>query len=149
MGAATPKLVLVGIRGWDNENVLDMLERCDELEKTVVEAPRLSTPALRQLMAGCEAVLMPSFAEGFGLPVAEAVATGTPVIASDIDVFRTIDSSLVQRVDPLDGLGWLEAISARFAMQQPRDRSRSACSCVRADIMCHFQHAESFLDQLP
>lgn len=149
MGAATPKLVLVGIRGWDNENVVDMLERCDALKESVVEAPRLSTSGLRQLMAGCEAVLMPSFAEGFGLPVVEAVATGTPVIASDIDVFRNIDSPLVQLVDPLDGLGWLAAIAANLTSQQRQERARNASSFGRTDIVCHFQHAESFLDQLP
>lgn len=146
MGKATPKLILVGIRGWDNENVLDMLERCAALKETVVEAPHLSTPALRQLMARCEAVLMPSFAEGYGLPVAEALATGTPVIASDIEVFRSVPSSLVHRVDPLDGPGWLDAISARLAAKRTGDHG--AYSSSRTDASCYFRHAESFLDGL-
>jgi glycosyltransferase involved in cell wall biosynthesis len=110
LGPATPKLVLVGKRGWHNENVLDLLERCAALRPHVIEASGLSTPALRCLLAGARAALAPSFAEGFGLPVAEAAAAGAPVIASDIGVFHEIAADSLDYVDPLDGLGWREAI---------------------------------------
>lgn len=112
MGASTPKLVIVGKRGWQNENVLDLLERSEALRPHVIEAAGLSTPALRSLFAGARAVLMPSFGEGFGLPVAEAAAVRVPVIASDIEVFREIGGDALDYVDPLDGLGWRDAIVA-------------------------------------
>jgi len=87
-GPATPKLVVVGKRGWLNENVTDLMSRSPALRASVIEASGLSTPALRRLLAGARALLMPSFAEGFGLPVAEALAAKVPVIASNLEVFQ-------------------------------------------------------------
>jgi len=53
---------------------------------------------------------MPSFAEGFGLPIIEALAVGTPVIASDLPAHREIAGDLAIYRDPTDGPGWLAAI---------------------------------------
>jgi alpha-1,3-rhamnosyl/mannosyltransferase len=47
-------------------------------------------------------VVYPSLAEGFGLPVAEAMACGTPVIASDIPVFVEVAGDAALLVDPRD-----------------------------------------------
>lgn len=117
---APPKLVIVGKRGWLSAAVIEMLERSAALRPHVIEAGGLSTPGLRSLLAGARALLMPSFAEGFGLPVAEALAAGTPVIASDIEAFREVGGDAVDYVDPLDGLGWLQAVRDYSTPQSPR-----------------------------
>jgi glycosyltransferase involved in cell wall biosynthesis len=117
-----PKLVIVGKRGWLNENVLDLLNRSRPLRPCVIEAGGLSTPGLRRLMSGARALLMPSFAEGFGLPIAEAMAAKVPVIASDIEVFREIGGDALEYVDPLDGLGWLAAVEAYAKPDSARRR---------------------------
>jgi glycosyltransferase involved in cell wall biosynthesis len=109
-GPATPKLIVVGARGWENENIVDMLERCPAIRDHVIEASGLSTPSLKRLINNARAVLMPSFAEGYGLPVAEALTAGTPVLASDLPSLRAMDASAITRLDPVDGLGWLDAI---------------------------------------
>jgi hypothetical protein len=44
------------------------------------------------------------------LPVAEALAQGTPVIASSIPAHIEVGGSHAEYLDPLDGLGWLQAI---------------------------------------
>jgi glycosyltransferase involved in cell wall biosynthesis len=106
-----PKLVIVGKRGWLNANALSLLDKSLALRALVIEAGGLSTPGLRLLLAGARALLAPSFAEGFGLPVAEALAAGVPVIAADIEVFREIGGDAPDYVDPLDGLGWLDAVA--------------------------------------
>lgn len=118
-GAATPKLVLIGARGWENENVIDLLERCHAIRGHVIEASGLSTPAFKALLDGARALLMPSFAEGYGLPVAEALAAGTPVIASDIAAFRESAGGRILAISPIDGEKWLEAISAFAASDSP------------------------------
>jgi glycosyltransferase involved in cell wall biosynthesis len=110
VGPAAPKLVLIGGRGWENENVVDLLERCRSISNHVIEVAGLSTPSLKRLLDGARALLMPSFAEGYGLPIIEALAAHVPVIASDIPVFREIGGDHIIKVSPIDGEKWLEKI---------------------------------------
>jgi glycosyltransferase involved in cell wall biosynthesis len=109
-GAAAPKLLLIGDRGWENENVVDLLERCPGIRNHVIEITGLSTPSLKKLLQGARALLMPSFAEGYGLPVAEALAAKVPVIASDIPSVREIGGDRLVALSPIDGEKWLETI---------------------------------------
>jgi glycosyltransferase involved in cell wall biosynthesis len=108
-GPAAPQLVLVGRHGWENEAVLDLLERAPRLQSLVHHVADLSDSALVRLMSGARAVLAPSSVEGFDLPSLEASALGTPLIASDIDVHRELVPH-ARLVDPIDGPGWLAAI---------------------------------------
>jgi len=109
-GERAPKLVVVGSRGRNAGPVLRTLERCRPLQGQVIVAHGLSSPALRRLIAHANALLMPSFAEGFGLPVIEALAVGTPVIASDLPAHREIAGNLAVYRDPTDPTGWLADI---------------------------------------
>jgi len=109
-GERAPKLVMVGQPGWGAAPVLRTLERCRPLHGRVIYARGLSSPALRRLIVHAKGLLMPSFAEGFGLPVIEALAVGTPVIASDLPSHREIAGDLAIYRDPTDGPGWLEDI---------------------------------------
>jgi glycosyltransferase involved in cell wall biosynthesis len=144
-GPATPKLIVAGARGWENENIVDMLERCPAIRDHVIEASGLSTPSLKRLIDNARAVLMPSFAEGYGLPVAEALAAGTPVLASDLPSLRAMAGSAITWLDPVDGLGWLAAIrrlseAPAHWVQGQRDRPRSAFANET-----YFQQIEAFL----
>ncbi len=117
-----PKLVVVGKRGWLNANVVDLLERSAELRPYVIEVSGLSTPGLCAILSRARALLAPSMGEGFGLPLAEALAAHVPVIASDIEVFREIGGDAPEFIDPIDGLGWLQAIQD-FAAPDSRRRA--------------------------
>ena len=57
-----------------------------------------------------KALLFPSHVEGFGLPLAEALARGVPAIVSDIPVFREVGGNVPEFVDPLDTLSWAKII---------------------------------------
>lgn len=126
-GPATPRLVVVGRRGWENEMVLDVLERSVGLASHVIEVTGLADDGLASLLRGAAALLAPSEVEGFGLPVAEALACGTPVVASDIDAHREVarDSALLLKSN--DGTGWLSAI------EQLSDRRDDLRDRMRAD----------------
>ncbi len=110
LGDAAPRLEIVGGRGWENENVLDMLDRNPLLRGHVIEHGRVCDRRLNTLMRGARAVLMPSFAEGFGLPVAEALAAGTPVICSDLPALRETGGPVPEYIDPLDASFWAAAV---------------------------------------
>jgi len=109
-GPETPSLVLVGQRGWECENVIDLLERSAPLRGLVIEKGRCSDKELATLLKHARALLFPSFVEGYGLPLAEALDIGTPVIASDLQVFREIAGDVPDYLDPLDGPAWLRAV---------------------------------------
>jgi glycosyltransferase involved in cell wall biosynthesis len=150
LGQAAPKLVLIGKRGWENEHIIDLLERCPGLRHHVIEASGLPTPSVKRLLMGARALLMPSFAEGYGLPIVEALAAGVPVIASDIAVFHEVAGDRLVTIDPTDGPGWSAAICA-FASEASAERR--ACLARIADYAApdwapFFIKIEEFLVEL-
>ena len=150
LGRLAPKLVVIGIRGWENEHVIDLLERCPGLRGHVIEASGLPTPSVKRLLLGARALLMPSFAEGYGLPVVEALAAGVPVIASDIPVFHEIGGGCVLTIDPTDGPKWREAICAFAAPESPQReelRARSANYAI-PEWPSFFATIEDFISDL-
>ena len=78
------------------------------------------------MIAGARALLLPSFAEGYGLPVPEALAMGVPVIASDLPALRQAGGRAPDYLDPLDGLGWIAAIRDYATPDSPRRAAQIA-----------------------
>lgn len=110
LGDAAPQLVVIGQRGWECEQVVDLLDRCEALRGHVVELSRCDDRELATWLAHAQALLFPSFIEGFGIPLVEAMMLGVPVIASDLPVFREIAGDIPRYLDPLDGPGWRQSV---------------------------------------
>lgn len=145
-GARTPLLVIVGQRGWEAGTAIAMLDRASDLKSHVLELGSCGDEQLAAIIGGARALLMPSFAEGFGLPVAEALQLGTPVIASDLQVFREFAGDIPTYVDPLDGIAWLNAIVAYIGESTERERQQRAMAGYRApDWPSHFKVVEEWL----
>ena len=130
MGENTPHLVIIGQRGWECENVVDLLERSEILRGYVFEFSRCTDADLATYLHYAKALLFPSFVEGYGMPLIEALAAGVPVIASDLKVFREFAADIPDYVDPLDPQRWLGLIgeyasagSVRRAAQLERVRT--------------------------
>lgn len=141
-GPKAPRLVIVGKRGWENSHILAMLERCPALPGLVIEVPGLEDAALARLVSGAAALLAPSFAEGYGMPITEALALRTPVIASNIASHREaagIDDAIF--LDPLDGLNWRAAVDAITTSPPRRNRGSVA---HRWDM--HFGDLEALIE---
>ena len=85
-----PRLIVIGARGWENEQVVDMLERSQSPARSRRRAQSLGRRGVGAMLGQARALLVPSFIEGFGLPLAEALASGVPVICSDIPAFREV-----------------------------------------------------------
>jgi len=82
------------------------------LESTVVSIPAVDDEMLAALYRRAALLLMPSAREGFGLPVVEAMACGTPVVASDLPVLREIGGRSVEYCPVGDIGAWSHAIAA-------------------------------------
>lgn len=115
---ATPQLILIGKRGWENENILDLLERCPALQELVIEENGLSDEDVAGLLKASNGLLFPSFVEGYGLPVTEAMSLGIPCICADIPVLHEIGEEKLLYIDPLDSLAWQKAIDD-FTLRGP------------------------------
>jgi glycosyltransferase involved in cell wall biosynthesis len=149
-GKCPPKLVLVGKRGWVNDQIIGAIERCASISPYVCEISGLASSSLRSLIVHAKAVLMPSFAEGFGLPIVEALSLGTPVIASDIAIFREISGDHALFRHPLDGMGWLTAIQELAQDNSPlaRDARAAARGFVPVSNELYFDRLAQFLASL-
>jgi glycosyltransferase involved in cell wall biosynthesis len=124
LGDAVPRLVLVGQRGWETENVVDMLERCPALRGVVLEYGNLPDAELTRLVKGARALLLPSFAEGFGFPLVEALALGVPALCSNLAALRENGGSIAEFFDPLDGSGWRAAVIDYSLPSSPRRKAQ-------------------------
>jgi len=96
---AEHQLVLVGQRGWIHEEVLAELE---QLAKTglVRWLDYVSNEDLRCLYQAAQLVLLPSLHEGFGFPILEGFAAGTPVITSKLFAMSEIAGQAAYLVNP-------------------------------------------------
>ncbi len=119
LGTDCPQLVVIGQRGWESEQACDMLDRSEAIRGHVIELSRCGDVQLAAYMANARALLFPSFVEGYGLPLVEALATRTPVIASNLSVFRELAGEIPDYLSPVDGLGWSQAIEAYASEDSP------------------------------
>jgi alpha-1,3-rhamnosyl/mannosyltransferase len=99
-------------------------------EGSVVLPGRLPESAVPDLYRGAAMVVLPSRAEGFGLPVIEAMACGVPVICSDLPVLREIADGVAVFCDPNDVAAFAEAMTAM--LDTPGDRNRRLLGIERA-----------------
>lgn len=97
-------LILIGDEGNQTGAIREALKGCP-----VKNLGYLPDEACWTWMAGARAVLAPAVYEGYGLQVQEALWLGTPVIASDIPVFRELFNRHAQLV-PLEKDAWREAL---------------------------------------
>ncbi|GGI78747.1 capsular polysaccharide glycosyltransferase biosynthesis protein [Polymorphobacter multimanifer] len=148
-GPAAPQLTIIGRRGWACDDVLARLD-AGGFGTSVLEAGAVEDADIARLLSGARALLFPSHAEGYGLPLVEALGAGVPVIASDLPVFREIGQAVPDLLPPDDVAGWTSAIvdyaaadSERRAAQMARMQGFSA-----PDWPSHFARVDAFITQL-
>jgi len=84
--------------------------RRDGLAENVLFAGRLEDEDLIVLLGRSHALLLPSFAEGFGLPAVEAAACGTPVLATTESPIPELLGEGALAISPSDRAGWVQAM---------------------------------------
>jgi glycosyltransferase involved in cell wall biosynthesis len=112
------KLVIVGIAGPETNRIHELVSRFD-LTRNVLFLAGLSEADLQWCYARCEALVVPSKTEGFGLPVAEALLVGCRVVCSDIPAFREIGGEHCQFVALGEGEEEALAAGIKATLQEP------------------------------
>lgn len=102
-------LVLAGPLGWQHEEVIRTRERLD-LKNRVLLPGYTPEEKLPLLYGGAELFVYPSLYEGFGLPPLEAMACGTPVIASRAGALPEVVGDAGLLISPIDEEGWANAM---------------------------------------
>jgi len=103
-------LAVVGPGGWHNQTSRERLAAAGR-RLHIVELGYVSDRELLDLYRGATLFAYPSLSEGFGLPVLEAMACGTPVITSDRGSLPEVAGDAAELVDPEDA----EALAAAIA----------------------------------
>jgi glycosyltransferase involved in cell wall biosynthesis len=95
------QLVLAGQKGWLTDDILGAVRRLDLADRVILTGyvPGADLPAL---LSGALAFVFPPLYEGFGLPVLEAMACGTPVVCSNASSLPEVVGEAALLVDPLD-----------------------------------------------
>ena len=145
-----PRLLIIGQRGWECEQVFDLLDHNEELRGAVVEVGQCSDVDLDRHLRGARALLFPTLVEGYGLPLIEALALGTPVIASNLPVFHEIGQEIPDFIDPLDGPAWQAAILSYASDRSvARDAQIARLAAFRAPTWDdHFAKIDAWLATL-
>ena len=117
-------LIIVGQPAWDYVGDQDLVRRLG-LEQAVRFTGYVPDEDLPPLYSGAVLLAYPSLYEGFGLPILEAMACGTPVITSDLGATAEVASDAALLVDPLDIERIAAAIERLLSDEQLRDDLRS------------------------
>lgn len=104
-----PRLLLCGSTGWKSGPIRAAV-RAAEADGVVSHLGYVSEEALVTLYRDARCVVCPSLYEGFGLPLVEAMLAGTPLVCSDIPVFREVAADAALYAAPRDTSAWKRAV---------------------------------------
>lgn len=118
---SAPQLVLAGAKGWYYESLFERV-RTLGLERHITFAGYVSRDEQPLWYAGADLFIYPSVYEGFGLPIAEALACGTPTITSNVSSMPEAGGPVAVQVDPNDPEGLAHAMRRVLADPMAHER---------------------------
>jgi glycosyltransferase involved in cell wall biosynthesis len=151
--AAEQDDVTLALTGWHSRSFHLVEQKIAELGigHRVQVLGHVSDEALPHLYVAASAFALPSLHEGFGIPVLEAMACGTPVLASDVYALAEVCGDAAELVDPYDveaiaaGLHRLLEDDARTAELRERGLARAAEFTWRRSAERHLECYESVM----
>lgn len=145
-GGANIPLVLAGAEGWRTEYIQHALAASPHRQdiREIFYVPEKHKPALYR---GAKAFVFPSFYEGFGLPVLEAMACGTPVITSITSALPDVVDDAALLIDPHNVTDIARAINALLT-DNPLHATLRARGILRAQQFSWEKPAQIVLQEL-
>jgi glycosyltransferase involved in cell wall biosynthesis len=150
LGAQAPQLIVVGQAGWESESVMQQLNDAHAWQGRLLWLQNCTDAQLHALLRDARALLFPSFVEGYGMPVVEALQKKLPVLASDLKVLREFAAEIPDYLPTSDPQSWKEAV---MAFASPHSQRREA-QLERMDGFVpntwarHFLQVDDFLQTL-
>lgn len=119
-GAEPPPLLLAGPQGWGGLDPVALAERTGLPSGAVRQLGAIGDDELAATVRAATAVVVPSRAEGFGLPVLEAMACGTPVVHSDVPALVEVAGGAGEVVPVGDDTALAETLGRLLGDQRRR-----------------------------
>lgn len=123
-------LVIAGGKGWLYEEMMAEIERLGLINR-VRFTGFVEDEDLPALYSGASCFVFPSLYEGFGLPILEAMACGTPVIASNASSLPEVSGEAALQLSPFDGDAWAGELLS-LVKDEHRQRRLSEAGLARA-----------------
>lgn len=117
-----PKFVFVGLQGWGVADLINDFTLDTRVKDHIVILSYVGDGELSLLYKNALFTIYPSFYEGWGLPVAESLAYGKFVLASDTSSLPEVGGELAEYVNPYDTAEWGRRI--RFYLDHPEELAR-------------------------
>ena len=112
--AEVPELVVVGRRGWRYDETYARLTRTPAFAGVVHHLEGATDAELAWCYTNAAFTCVPSFSEGWGLPVSESLAFGVPCLSSDASALPEAGQGLTDLLDPYDTAAWRTRILERW-----------------------------------
>jgi len=149
LGEDAPELRIIGQWGRGSREVRRMLGQKSPLGRYVRVVNNCPDLQMAEWISGAQALLCPTLAEGFGLPLVEALKLGTPVIASDIASFREIGQGIPLLLNPDNVPQWESSVIEFLGNSRRKSRQVEMMGSFKPYTWRgHFQTVDSWMTQL-
>ncbi|MXO90862.1 glycosyltransferase [Pontixanthobacter aquaemixtae] len=149
LGGKTPRLILAGNWGLGAGSIRKAMKSDPRLRQLIEVRSGMEDAEIARLVAGARAVLLPTLAEGYGLPMIEALQLRVPVITSDLPSLREIGQTIPTFIDPTDINAWAAVIAEFHVGGGEWRRQMAAIDAFRAPNWAeHFAALDGWLARL-
>ncbi|MBI2646133.1 MAG: glycosyltransferase family 4 protein [Deltaproteobacteria bacterium] len=138
------KLVVIGMYGWLQSSLFDFIEKLD-LKNDILFLNYVSTEELCCFYNHAEVFVYPSFYEGFGFPILEALSCGAAVVTSNISSCPEVAADAALTVNPYDSEAIAQAIILILENSDLK-KSLKAKALLRAKYFSLLRTAQQTLD---
>jgi len=146
-GITLPKLVLVGRKGWGTENIYTMMANDPEISSSFVFLHDAGDDNLTWLYDHCLFTVLPSFHEGWGIPIAESLARGVPCACSNTSSMVEIGEGIVEHFSPYSTDECLAAIVKWLDPKALTAARKRTASYTQTPWETSYQQVKKYLEQ--